>query len=235
MHYYRIRYLRAPDVATPGATSAGAKTLKTEKPWLRTNGVNTNGAAAKVMNFDRVGRQVHPGPFGMIKVGERECAKSPSVEKHENCSDPISSDPICPFPKAQEGEEAHDEPGEPVRCLPNLRICIAAIPPGVHSAWYAENGKIVASLLSGGQLARDPPSLELMKAVGAWVQNIRDRLKCTMRLHEWQLASWKTDVITTVIYVHWHSSRCLGVLRITKWQDSFECWWWWVAACWYPM
>ena len=26
------------------------------KPWLRTNGVNTNGAAAKVMNFDWEGR-----------------------------------------------------------------------------------------------------------------------------------------------------------------------------------
>ena len=25
--------------------------------WLRTNGVNTNGAAAKVMNFDRLGKR----------------------------------------------------------------------------------------------------------------------------------------------------------------------------------
>ena len=37
--------------------------------WLRTNGVNTNGAAAKVMNFDRLGEQVRPGTFGKIQVG----------------------------------------------------------------------------------------------------------------------------------------------------------------------
>ena len=37
--------------------------------WLRTNGVNTNGAAAKVMNFDRLGKKVRPGTFGKIKVG----------------------------------------------------------------------------------------------------------------------------------------------------------------------
>ena len=37
--------------------------------WLRTNGVNTNGAAAKVMNFDRLGEKVRPGTFGKIKVG----------------------------------------------------------------------------------------------------------------------------------------------------------------------
>ena len=27
-------------------------------PWLRTNGVNTNGVAAEVMNFDRLGKHV---------------------------------------------------------------------------------------------------------------------------------------------------------------------------------
>ena len=37
--------------------------------WLRTNGVNTNGAAAKVMNFDRLGKKVHPGTLEKIKVG----------------------------------------------------------------------------------------------------------------------------------------------------------------------
>ena len=37
--------------------------------WLRTNGVNTNGAAAKVMNFDRLGKKVHPSTFGKIRVG----------------------------------------------------------------------------------------------------------------------------------------------------------------------
>ena len=36
--------------------------------WLRTNGVNTSGAAAKVMNFDRLGKKVRPGTLE-IKVG----------------------------------------------------------------------------------------------------------------------------------------------------------------------
>ena len=37
--------------------------------WLRTNGVNTNGAAAKTINFERLMEKVHPGTFGEIKVG----------------------------------------------------------------------------------------------------------------------------------------------------------------------
>ena len=37
--------------------------------WLRTNGVNTNGAAAKVMIFDRLWKMAHPATFGKIKVG----------------------------------------------------------------------------------------------------------------------------------------------------------------------
>ena len=37
--------------------------------WLRTKGVDTNGAAAKVMNFGRSGKKVRPGTFGKIKVG----------------------------------------------------------------------------------------------------------------------------------------------------------------------
>ena len=37
--------------------------------WLRTNGVNTNGAAAEVMDFDRLGKKVRPGASGKIKVG----------------------------------------------------------------------------------------------------------------------------------------------------------------------
>ena len=39
------------------------------QPWLRTNGVNTNGAAAKLMTFDRLGEKVRPDIFGKIKVG----------------------------------------------------------------------------------------------------------------------------------------------------------------------
>ena len=39
------------------------------KHRLRTNGFNTNGAAANVMNFDRLGKKVRPGTFGNIQIG----------------------------------------------------------------------------------------------------------------------------------------------------------------------
>ena len=70
-------------------------------PVADENGVNTTGVAAEVTNiFVRSGKKVRPGTFGKIKVGQREYPKGPSVTKHEhqNCSDPISADPICPFP-----------------------------------------------------------------------------------------------------------------------------------------
>ena len=52
--------------------------------WLRTNGVDTNGAAAKVMNFDRLQKKVRPAStFGEIKVGKREYPKGPSVDKKQ--------------------------------------------------------------------------------------------------------------------------------------------------------
>ena len=38
---------------------------------------------------------MRPGTFGKIKVGSRECPKSP-VEKQEIRSDPISVDPSLP-------------------------------------------------------------------------------------------------------------------------------------------
>ena len=44
------------------------------RAWLRTNGVDTNGAAAKVMNCESLEKKV--------------------------CSDPIGADPFCPFPKS---------------------------------------------------------------------------------------------------------------------------------------
>ena len=37
--------------------------------WLRTNGVNTSGAATKVITFDRLWKKVRPGTFGKIQVG----------------------------------------------------------------------------------------------------------------------------------------------------------------------
>ena len=66
--------------------------------WLRTNGVNTNGAAAKVMNFDRLGTKVLHGTFGKIKAIRLTGVPKKSVKRHKICSDPISADPSCTFP-----------------------------------------------------------------------------------------------------------------------------------------
>ena len=52
------------------------------------NGVNANVAAAKVMQFESLGRKVHPGTFGKMKVGWREYPRK-SLSKQEFCSDPI--------------------------------------------------------------------------------------------------------------------------------------------------
>ena len=35
--------------------------------------VDIDGAAAKVMEFDRLGKKARPGTFGKIEVGQREC------------------------------------------------------------------------------------------------------------------------------------------------------------------
>ena len=50
---------------------------------LRRNGVNTHGAAAKVMNLDRLGGNIRPGTFEEIKVGKRGYPKS-----YDICIDP---------------------------------------------------------------------------------------------------------------------------------------------------
>ena len=68
------------------------------------NGVISNGAAAKVNNSDRLGKQVGPGTFGKIHKGGLEYPNRPSVNTHDIiatiCGDPISADPICPFPNS---------------------------------------------------------------------------------------------------------------------------------------
>ena len=64
---------------------------------LRTNGVNTNGAAAKVMSFVRLGKKVRPGTFGNIEVGKREYPKGPSVKTHDIYNDPLVLIPFLPF------------------------------------------------------------------------------------------------------------------------------------------
>ena len=57
------------DTELPNAAEIASSEAKHSLFWLRTNGVNTNGAAAKVVNFDRLGKKVCPGTFGRIKVG----------------------------------------------------------------------------------------------------------------------------------------------------------------------
>ena len=56
----------------PNLKGVVVNTLPPSSPaafWLRTNGVNNNGAAAKVTNFDRLGKKVRPGTVGKIQVG----------------------------------------------------------------------------------------------------------------------------------------------------------------------
>ena len=87
---------------------------------LRTDGVNTNGAAAKEVNLDSLRKKVRPGTFGKIKVGEREgrTQKVPVEKQDLFCSDPISAD--CPFPKPVRGSSA----GSPTDGICNIYIYI---------------------------------------------------------------------------------------------------------------
>ena len=91
--------------------------------WLRTNGVNTNGVAAKVIYiyiyicmcvyiyiypyiyiyiyihiFDRLEEKGTPGHFWEYKSRLTGVPKKSLSKKYEICSGPISADPICPFP-----------------------------------------------------------------------------------------------------------------------------------------
>ena len=52
-----------------------------ERPPFAHKWVDTNGAAARLIIFDRLGKKVRPGTFGNIKVGTREYPKGPSVNK----------------------------------------------------------------------------------------------------------------------------------------------------------
>ena len=63
----------------------------------RTNGVNTNGAAAKVNILFRFGDKGTPWHVWEDKLMLTGVPKK-SVKKHDICSDPSSADPICPSP-----------------------------------------------------------------------------------------------------------------------------------------
>ena len=69
--------------------------------WLRTNGVNTNGAAAKVMNdLWQIEGKVTPWHFWEDKSRLTEVHKKFLCQKKWNLQWPISADPICPFPSS---------------------------------------------------------------------------------------------------------------------------------------
>ena len=89
---------------------------RVDVPWLRTNGVSTARAAAKVMNFDRLRKKGTPWQFWEDKSRLTGYPKGPSAEKkHKICSDPISADPICPFPNAAAPPAARPRPPSPRR------------------------------------------------------------------------------------------------------------------------
>ena len=54
------------------------------KGWLRTNGVNTNGAAAKVMNFDRSGKRYALALSGRYKSRLMGVPKRSLCQKQRN-------------------------------------------------------------------------------------------------------------------------------------------------------
>ena len=62
--------------------------------WLRTNGVNTNGASAELI----IGEKGKPGTLGEIKSRLTGVPKNSLCQKHAICSGYISADPIYPFP-----------------------------------------------------------------------------------------------------------------------------------------
>ena len=64
---YPIGDLRAAELRPRGVQVRAER--GPDAPWLRKNGVNTNGAAAKVLGFDRLWKKARPGTFGTIKAG----------------------------------------------------------------------------------------------------------------------------------------------------------------------
>ena len=84
---------------------------------LRTNGVSTDGAAAKVMVFERLGKKVRPVTFGKTKVGYREYPKGPSVKDITFAATPLVLTPFVPF-------RGRGQLGWPVAALPVSRRSI---------------------------------------------------------------------------------------------------------------
>ena len=102
--------------------------------WLRRNGVNTNGVAAKVMSFDRFREKGTPCHFWEDKSRLTGVPKKSLLKKHEIYSDPVSADPICPFPN-------------PPRASLQSRSGPAAAPPSCLASDYVLRVATVLLLL----------------------------------------------------------------------------------------
>ena len=67
---------------------------------LRTSGVNTNGAAASVMNLDRLGKKVHQAwHFWEDRSRLTGEHKNPLSKNMKFAVNPLVLTPCCPFPK----------------------------------------------------------------------------------------------------------------------------------------
>ena len=91
------------------------------RAWLRTTGVNTNGAAARVMNLTDWEKGT-PWHYWEDKNRLTGVPKRSLCQKHEICSDPVSADPICPFPNARRARCAQARTGACARA----RMCASA-------------------------------------------------------------------------------------------------------------
>ena len=78
---------------------------------LRTNGVDTNGVAATNILFDRLGKAYVQLTYAYIcwQILSDWYRTSTSVTKHNICvsADPLSADPICPFPRCKQRMYIH--------------------------------------------------------------------------------------------------------------------------------
>ena len=87
-------YVAMQPVCQSAASGAcDAPSLATDK-W----GEHSSGRC-KSNEFWQIGGIESPGTFWEYRSRLTGVPKSPSVKKHETCSDPVSADPIRPFPK----------------------------------------------------------------------------------------------------------------------------------------
>ena len=77
IHIHTHTYIYSGAEANAALAVEGAR-------WLRTDGVNTNGAAAKVIMFDRLGKKVRPGTFEHTKVGYNGSTQKVPLSKTHN-------------------------------------------------------------------------------------------------------------------------------------------------------